>query len=123
MRALVPVAFGLLLVSCGLRESDDFLIGRRCEVMDSMPCDQGQLCLPHAVSADRLVDFRCRDRASFERIGNQEAPLAHCDESMGLVCPPDLICSADRIRLDAGLRWLVCKMKDDVFQPPLGEGN
>lgn len=111
MRAVVVLV--LLASACGLEEREDFLIGRQCSQSDPASCDEGQKCLAHD---PRPADYRCRDRASFELIDGQEPPLAYCatdDE-----CPEDLVCNADRIRLDGGLRPLVCKRPDDVFAPP-----
>ena len=103
----------LLVAACGIQERNDFLIGRQCDPSDNR-CDPGQACLPHEPD---LTDYRCRDRESFEPINGQEPPLAYCNAE--IECPDDLVCNADRIRLDGGRRPLVCKRPDDVFAPPL----
>ncbi len=126
--ALLPRCRGLLLawvamVGCGLQERSDYLIGRQCDPETPADCDEGQVCLPHQI-ADRtlmLVRFRCRDAASFESLAGQEPPLAYCDDEQ-YVCPAGLVCNADRIRVDGGLRPRVCKQPDDAFAPPLDAG-
>lgn len=124
MRRLVPIAAGLALAlsACGLEERDDFLVGRPCDRSVETPCDEGQVCLPHEIRDGVFDAFRCRDGTSFEPSGGQPAPLAYCDEEAGLVCPDGLVCNADRIRLDAGVRRRVCKRPDDPFAPPLDAG-
>lgn len=114
----------VVLAACGLEERDDFLIGRQCDLAADQPCDEGQVCLPHAYTEGRLTEPRCRDRASFEPIAGRPAPLAYCDEAQGYVCPAGLVCNADRIRLDAGYRAKVCKRPrpEDPFAPPLDAG-
>jgi hypothetical protein len=109
------VFIALAFAACGLEERSDFLIGRQCD-RNGEDCDPGQECLPHQ-SDPSLQDFRCRDRASFEPIEGQDPPLAYCNAD--ITCPGDLVCNADRIRVDGGLRPLVCKRPDDVFAPPL----
>jgi len=117
--ALVALA---ALSGCGLSERADFLVGRQCDPTAATPCDEAQSCLPHRYADGELDEFRCRDRASFEPRGGQEAPLAYCDEAEGYLCPGDLVCNADRIRLDAGFRPRVCKPDGDPFAPPLDAG-
>jgi hypothetical protein len=107
----------LFAASCGIQERDDFLIGRQCDPSNNI-CDPEQFCLPH--EDDPIGDFRCRDRESFEPINGQEPPLAYCNAE--IPCPGDLVCNADRIRVDGGRRPLVCKRPDDVFAPPLEGG-
>lgn len=121
--AFVVVA-GLLagLAACSLEERADFLIGRICNREDPRSCDEGQECLPHTASGPDLDDFRCRDLASFAPIEGREAPLAYCDPEDGITCPAGLVCNADRVRLDATTRRLVCKPPDDVFAPPWDGG-
>lgn len=121
MRRLLWIA-GLLMSGCALEERPDFLIGRVCSMDDPQSCDSGQKCLPHEASGTELQEFRCRDKASFEPIEGRDAPLAFCDESKGITCPEGLVCNADRIRLDATVRRLVCKFPDDVFAPPYDGG-
>lgn len=111
-----------LLGACSLEERADFMIGRECDRNDPRGCDTGQRCLPHVYNGEMMDDFRCRDRASFEPIGRRDAPLAYCDPSAGLTCPGDLVCNADRVRIDSGIRRLVCKRPDDIFAPPLDGG-
>ncbi len=115
MRFLLLIV--VLAAACGLEERTDFLIGRQCD-RNRSDCDPGAECLPH--KHDPFADFRCRDRASFEPIDNQEAPLAYCNAD--IACPGDLVCNADRIREGTGRRLMVCKRPDDVFAPPL-EGD
>jgi hypothetical protein len=120
-RALALCA--LLAAGCALQERGDYLVGRECTARNmDRDCDPGQRCLPHEFANDRYDDFRCRDRASFEFIGDREPPIAYCDETMGFICPGDLVCNADRIRVDATTRRRVCKLKDDLFSPPLDGG-
>ena len=113
----------LLLCSCGPEERSDFLIGRLCDEKRVETCDEGQRCLPHALENGLPEDWRCRDRASFEPRGNEEPPLAYCDPARNITCPGDLVCNADRIRVEVGARPLVCKRPDDVFAPPLDAGS
>jgi hypothetical protein len=109
----------VLLSACSLEERADFLIGRTCDPKVPLACDPGEVCLPHAVVNHSFADFRCRDRASFEQLNGQDAPLAYCD-GVDLVCPSGTVCNADRIRnLDGGLRPLVCQLPNGVLGPPL----
>lgn len=108
--------------ACSLEERSDFLVGRACSPERRESCDEAEACLPHALVGGRMEDFRCRDRASFEPVGGREPPLAYCDERLGVACPADLVCNADRVRLDVSERPLVCKFPDDVFSPPLDGG-
>ncbi len=111
----------LALASCDLADRGDFLVGRECEPALTTTCDPGQACLPHEwLTVPR--DFRCRDAASFDPIEGIDPPLAHCNQSMGFVCPGDLVCRADRVRArDSGaLRRRVCQHSEDAFGPPEG---
>lgn len=105
------------LLGCGVDERADFLIGRQCIRGESGTCDPGQACLPHGRRGLSLIDYRCRDEASF-LVPN--APLAYCGPDDP--CPGDLVCNADRVRLDASVRPLVCKPIDDLFAPPYDGG-
>ena len=120
-------AWWMLVVAaaCGLTERDDFLIGRQCSRTAEQPCDPMQVCLPHEVSSSGQFDaFRCRDRASFLPLPDgREAPVAFCDSDQGVVCPVGLVCNADRVRLDVGIRRLVCTEVDNPLAPPLGDGG
>ncbi len=111
----------LVLVGCGLEEREDFLVGRQCPPPPSNSCDPGQSCLPHRWTS-QPDDFRCRDRSSFLPIGDREAPLAYCDDQL-YRCPGDLVCNADRVRVDASVRLRVCRRPDDIFAPPLDGGG
>lgn len=115
MRRLIVIA--LLCGACDLEERDDFLIGRECEPEVSESCDPGQRCLPHLYDGLRPDDFRCRDRASFDPLGDgKEPPLAYCNETYP--CPGDLECRPDRVRMDAGLRHTICQRPGAPFGPP-----
>jgi hypothetical protein len=104
--------------ACSLEERADFLIGRTCDPSAPSSCDAGEVCLPHAIVNHAFGDFRCRDRASFLPINNQDPPLAYCDGQF--VCPQGTVCNADRIRsLDGGLRPLVCQLPNQALGPPL----
>ncbi len=106
------------LAGCGVDERADFLIGRQCVPSDPATCDPEQACLPHVWrGGERFSDYRCRDEASFLV---PDAPLAYCGPSDP--CPGRLVCNADRVRIDASTRPLVCKTDDDLFAPPLDGG-
>ena len=121
MRGLVLILALLSAAGCGLNERDDYLVGRPCTPGVADVCDEGQVCLPHEWSADGPGAYRCRSAASFQQVGNEEAPLAYCDDTM-FFCPAGLVCNADRIREDAGFRQRVCKLAGDPFAPPLDAG-
>lgn len=107
--------------SCTLDQRGDYLVGRECA--DDESCDQGQSCLPHRWVSGRPDNLRCRDRASFEPTPTYAPPLAFCDESLGFICPGDLECNAERVRLDADTRRRVCKLPGDTFSPPTDAGT
>lgn len=115
------VSSSTTLPACALEERTDFLVGRACEQTTVTGCDPGQSCLPHALDREGYTDYRCRDRASFEPIGGREAPLAYCDDDKWR-CPGNLVCNADRVRVDATTRRRVCKRADDIFSPPIDGG-
>ncbi len=121
-RAVLGSVFvtGLLAVhlnGCGVDERSDFLVGRRCTPGEGH-CDPGQACLAHVWRGGlTFTDYRCRDEASLLPI---DAPLAYCNENEP--CPGSLICNADRVRIDAAIRPLVCNDPDDFFSPPADAG-
>ncbi len=119
---MMLVVSASMLWGCGLKERDDYLIGRECDPTAAQPCDPEQVCLPHDYSVGAPDRFRCRDEASFTASAGQEPPLAYCDEALGYLCPGDLVCNADRIRLDAGYRLTVCQRADATFAPPRDAG-
>ena len=114
---LVMVTLVGSVAGCGVDERADFLIGRECIRGDPETCDPGQACLPHTQRGESLIDYRCRDEASFLVPG---APIAYCSDNDP--CPGDLVCNADRVRIDASVRALVCKPIDDLFSPPYDGG-
>jgi hypothetical protein len=119
LSAALLVVFGL--TGCGLDERGDFLVGRVCVPEGDSPCDVGQVCLPHVITAEQVgADFRCRDAASFVRgVDNAEPPLAYCDERFGWTCPQGLRCEADRVRdiTEGMLRRTVCVTPNNPFGP------
>jgi hypothetical protein len=115
------LAILISIAACGLQERPDFLLGRECDMGDPKGCDPGESCLPHAIIAGRFSDYRCRDRASFDKIEGREPPLAFCD---GMAkCPGELVCNADRVREDSTVRPLVCTTPNSMFAPPLDGGS
>jgi hypothetical protein len=120
-RRVLSAALVALAVGCGLDERGDFLVGRACVPDAQAPCDDGQVCLPHAITPDEIgADFRCRDAASFVRgVDNDEPPLAYCDQRLGWRCPEGTRCEPDRVReLSAGtLRRTVCVTPGSPFGP------
>jgi hypothetical protein len=116
---VLSLALLIALSACSLEERTDFLIGRTCDPNAPSSCDPGEACLPHAIDIHGFEDFRCRDRASFQPINDQDPPLAYCDNAK-YQCPPGTVCNADRIRnLDGGLRPLVCQLPNGTLGPPL----
>ena len=116
-RIMVLAALGSAL-GCGIDERSDFLIGRQCVRGDPRSCDPGQVCLAHSWRGGQtFTDYRCRDEASFLV---PDAPIAYCSDAEP--CPGDLVCNADRVRIDTSVRPLVCKTADDPFAPPLDGG-
>ena len=118
MRAWLALVGAVAFSACGLQEAPDFLVGRTC-VPETSDCVEMQVCLPHVWGASP-GDFRCRDTASFDPIDGVDPPLAYCDPELGLECPPDTVCNADRVRgYDQGIRRMVCQKPGSPFSPPM----
>lgn len=104
---LAALALAVAL-GCGLREADDFLLGRPCAI-DRDDCEEHARCLPHAlIDGDRFDAYYCRSADSFRASYPEELPIAYCDPDRGVTCPPSIACAPDRFRVDVGPRPLVC---------------